>query len=107
MTITVDDKNALVLKNWKHTNRENETGHDYYEPTVDSVPVVLSNYGMHYAVRGFYANVATVRWLELERESVGIMISATLTPYELVPMDLGFSDDPELNQLLMQADLSQ
>jgi len=64
-------------------------------------PIVLSGYGKYYRVIGFWAIAGKVLWLDLFRTNKeGVVVNATLSPDELMGMDLGLCDEIELNKLL-------
>ncbi len=91
------------LNNWVIEHRDVETGHDFYIPHGDISPIVLSGYGKYYRVTGFWAVGVppTILWLELWRtNTAGVVVNATLSPNELMGMDLGLCDEIELHKLL-------
>lgn len=89
------------LKNWVIEQRDVETGHDFYIPHGDISPIVLSGYGKHYRVTGFWAVGKKILWLELWRTNTsGVVVNATLSPDELMDMDMGLCDESELNKIL-------
>jgi len=89
------------LKNWTIEQTDVETGHDFYISHEDISPIVLSGYGKYYRVTGFWATGKTILWLELWRtNTAGVVVNATLTPNELMGMELGLCDEIELHKLL-------
>lgn len=91
------------LSHWVLKTIDVETDQELFTPSGDSFPIVMSQSGKHYAVKGFWANEHKILWLELERTNKNkVVVSASLTPSELVEMEIGYSDDRELNSLLKQ-----
>ena len=101
--LTVKEQIMDKLNNWVIEHRDVETGHDFYIPHGDISPIVLSGYGKYYRVTGFWAVGVppTILWLELWRtNTAGVVVNATLSPNELMGMDLGLCDEIELHKLL-------
>jgi len=98
----------MDLKNWTVRTRDIETGHEFYVPNDDLAPIVLSGYGKYYRVPGFWALGGTILWLELWRTNTdGVVVNATLSPNELMGMDLGLCDEIELHKLLNKQIVSE
>ena len=98
----------MDLKNWTVRTRDIETGHEFYAPNDDLAPIVLSSYGKYYRVIGFWAIAGKVLWLDLFRTNKeGVVVNATLSPDELMGMDLGLCDEIELHKLLNKQIVSE
>ena len=105
--LTAKEKN-MDLKNWTVRTRDIETGHEFYAPNDDLAPIVLSGYGKYYRVIGFWAIAGKVLWLDLFRTNKeGVVVNATLSPDELMGMDLGLCDEIELHKLLNKQIVSE
>ena len=89
-----------AMNGWKYDRSCPETGHIKIVPNGDEYPTVLAFNGYHYRVVGLWGIPGKLLWLELQRFYGDTIVAATFCPDELMEMDLGMSDDAQLNAWL-------
>lgn len=92
------ERNQKPVKDWNLQSRDIQTGQDRYIYTGDELnpPIVLAH-GNHYKVSEFYATDNSLEWVMGERLNNGVVFKASLSPDEIERMELGYSDNRELD----------